>query len=358
MPSTSRLLPSPFERPRPSPDLSPSTRSRSSRPGRRTAVRLAWVAAGVVLLAGGVSPSVAAPRAVDDQLEQRVAADEATVEGPAVVEVGHVDLGARFIDGAWTLQARDDREVPPVWRRIEETVFSVTDAAVLAAPEGEDYAFLGVEPGTPVYVVPQVQDQDVVWIGWNTQDPEVVGRIQRGATLALRGVDGPGELHLFLQEGVPGPPNLLWSTARAYPQDLWMEVNTHTHANWVFTEPGIYLLDVEVRADLVDGEAVSDRAVLRFAVGSATDVDAALAAGSDLAPQDDGATEPAPETTTEADDAPDGTEAAPGDGGGPLSVMPWVIAAAAALAAAVTVSLLLGRRNRRRAEVEIGGSTR
>lgn len=241
--------------------------SSTARARRRPLWRvLAALIAATLLLAAPASAGVQ-----DPSLEQEVDADEETVGGRTVMPTGHVDLGPRFIDGVWRLQARDDREAEPVWRFPNEVVFQLTNSAQLAAPDNPDFDFLDVDAGHTLYVVPQTQDPQVVWLGWNTQDPEVTERIDRGATLTLQDIDGPGELFLFLQEGVAGPPNVLWDTTEDLPQDLWMEVNTHTHANWVFTEPGTYRLAVEMHADLLDGDRGSDVATLRFAVGNDVD---------------------------------------------------------------------------------------
>ncbi|MBO1751036.1 choice-of-anchor M domain-containing protein [Actinotalea sp. BY-33] len=308
--------------------------------------------------AGG-TPAVALGTEVDPGLDQRVGAGEETVEGREVISQGHLDVGPRFLDGEWTFQARDDRSVPPVWRAPEETVLHVLDESVLPAPDGPDFAFLDVEPGQPLYVVPQVQNQDVVWIGWNTQDPEVTQRIDRGATLRLNGMEGPGEVFLFLQEGVTGPPNLLWDSGVDGPQDLWMEVNTHVHANWVFTEPGVYTLDVSVLADLTDGTSVEDAGVLRFAIGTATDPQDAFAVADDPqespspteteaaeAEQDDGAGEEEPTDEPAEPQAQPETESAVG------AVGLWVGLAVLVLAGVVTFVVLQGRRARAVADAE------
>ncbi|MFC8923725.1 choice-of-anchor M domain-containing protein [Cellulosimicrobium sp. NPDC057127] len=315
-------------------------------------------------------PLAALPAAGDTQedpgLQQRVGADEASVEGPEVVTEGHVDVGPRFLDGTWTLQARDDRTVPPMWRSPDETVMHVLDESVLPAPDSPDFAFLGVDPGTPLYVVPQVQNQDVVWLGWNTQDPEVTERIGRGATLRLDGVDGPGAFFLFLQEGVTGPPNVLWTSGADYPQDLWMEVNTHVHANWVFTEPGVYTLDVTVLADLTDGTTVEDPAVLRFAVGSATDPQTALAAAEHTTEESQegaGTASPTPSETadTTGDEETDGGAAADDAAGtdeqsATSTVALWAGLAVLVLVAAVGLTVLRGRRARAAADREADAS--
>jgi surface-anchored protein len=87
---------------------------------------------------------------------------------------------------------------------------------------------------------------------------------------------------VYLQSGNFAAPQVLWRSTESKPQPLWVAVNTHTHANWVFTKPGVYLVAVQASADLANGEQVSDTRVLRIAVGDATSTDEALTASADL----------------------------------------------------------------------------
>jgi len=224
---------------------------------------------------------VPAARAQDDPaLEQRIDAHQRVTGGRAELARGHVDVGPRFADGRWTLMIHDDTRkaagAASVWRHAERTVLRVSDAGRLTVPDDPVYAFLHTKPGAPVHVVPETQDRDVVWVGWNTQDPEVMRRIDRGVTLTLTGVQGPGDLVVYLQSGSFSEPKVLWDST-GKPAPVWVDVNTHTHANWVFTEPGVYLVRITVAADLRDGSKVADTRELRFAVGDAATADEALA---------------------------------------------------------------------------------
>lgn len=326
---------------------------------RAAAACAALLATGLAL---GAAPAALADAPDDTGLEQTVEADEELVTDDTVVTDGHVDVGPRFVDGEWTMLARDDRVVPSVWRDPERTVLHLGDAAVLPAPDGPDYEFLGVEPGSPLHVVPQTQAPDVVWLGWNTQDPQVVDVIGQGATLRLDGLDGPGELFVFLQEGVSGPPNVLWDSGEALPQELWMEVNTHVHANWVFTEPGIYRLDVTMLADLTDGTRAEDQSTLVFAVGEDTDPTEAFTAVADDTTSDEqtpdpGAAPSATPTTEAADaEATDPPEAsAPASDGGASDLVVWGAVAAGLVLLLVLVGRIVStRRARAAAERDAG----
>ncbi|MER7281977.1 choice-of-anchor M domain-containing protein [Dactylosporangium sp. NPDC000244] len=235
-------------------------------------------------LAVGVSPPAAWASPSDDpQLSQSLDPDQQIVHGERVLRTGHVDMGPRFDNGRWRFLIHDDaRKADPgaasVWRHPDETVLQVADVARLPVPADPAYAFIGAEPATPVWVVPQTQNPDVVWVGWNTQDPQVMQRVDRGVTLSLTGVQGPGVVTVYLHSGDFGKPQVLWDSRRAEPQPVWVDVNTHTHANWVFTRPGAYLLRLEVKAQLRDGTTVSDTQLIRFAVGTATPAADALAA--------------------------------------------------------------------------------
>ncbi len=237
---------------------------------------------GALALAALVAPPAHA-ETEDPNLQQKVEAGQEIVHGQKVLNVGHVDMGPKYVDGQWKLMIHDDAakadaDATSVWRFPDETVMQVFDQGKLTVPDDPAYEFLGAEPGSDVWVVPQTQNPEVVWLGWNTQDPEVMAAIDRGVTLSLVGAQGPGSVVVYLQSGSFGEPQLLWDTRVTDPQPIWVDVNTHTHANWVFTEPGVYLLQLRAEADLVGGGTASDTALVRFAVGTATSAEEAFAA--------------------------------------------------------------------------------
>jgi surface-anchored protein len=255
-----------------------------SRNPTRTRLAIGYFAAAAAALTLSVGSPVAS-WAQADPLDQTIDSEQAIAADRGILTAGHIDIGPRIIDGEFTLLIHDDvAKADPagqsVWRQPDQTVIHVTDAAVLPVPDDPAYAFLGVPAGDEVFVVPQTQNPDVVWVGWNTQDPDVMDTIDRGVTMSLVGVDGPGDLIVYLQSGTFGEPDVLWDSRVAEEQRVWVDVNTHTHANWVFTQPGTYLAQFQVEADLIDGNTVTDTQTLRFAVGGAADIEAAFAAES------------------------------------------------------------------------------
>ena len=301
------------------------------------------------------APSSFADPSPDPDLAQSVAAHEEWSNEASEISVGHVDLGPRLIDGQWRAGLRHDAETGAVWRDPNQTVLRVGDAAIMTAPDSADYPFLADVAGKPVYVVPQTQNPGVVWLGWNTQDPAVTATIDRGLTMRVGPVSGPGRAWLFLQSGTFGKP-LLLADSGAAPGDVWIDSGTHVHANWAFSAPGTYTATVTFLGTTTAGEAVSASTTLRFAVGDSASASEALAMAAPAAAPADGASAPssvssgaAPAASGAAD--PAGSSSASGAASGGLP--DWAFLAIIAVAAAsllVIGALVVARSRRSRAE--------
>ena len=258
----------------PPPGQSRRMTSALSRSARLGMSMLSLLVSAFLIIAG--APASFADPSPDPDLAQSVAAHEEWSNEATEISVGHVDLGPRLIDGQWRAGLRHDADGGAVWRDPNQTVLRVSDAAVMTAPDSADYPFLADVAGKPVYVVPQTQNPNVVWLGWNTQDPAVTATIDRGLTMRVGPVSGPGRAWLFLQSGTFGKPLLLADSAAA-PGDVWIDSGTHVHANWAFSAPGTYTATVTFLGTTTAGEAVSASTTLRFAVGDAASASEALA---------------------------------------------------------------------------------
>ena len=300
------------------------------------------------------APSSFADPSPDPDLAQSVAAHEEWSNEASEISVGHVDLGPRLIDGQWRAGLRHDAETGAVWRDPNQTVLRVNDAAIMTAPNSDDYPFLADVAGKPVYVVPQTQNPNVVWLGWNTQDPAVTATIDRGLTMRVGPVSGPGRAWLFLQSGTFGKP-LLLADSGAAPGDVWIDSGTHVHANWAFSAPGTYTATVTFLGTTTAGEAVSASTTLRFAVGDAASASEALAMAAPAAASADGASASssssgdAPAGSGDAD--PAGSSSAAGAASGGLPDWAFLaIIAVAAVSLLVIGALVVARSRRSRAE--------
>ena len=301
------------------------------------------------------APSSFADPSSDPDLAQSVAAHEEWTGEASEISVGHVDLGPRLIDGQWRAGLRHDAETGAVWRDPNQTVLRVSDAAIMTAPNSADYPFLADVAGKPVYVVPQTQNPGVVWLGWNTQDPAVTATIDRGLTMRVGPVSGPGRAWLFLQSGTFGKP-LLLADSGAAPGDVWIDSGTHVHANWAFSAPGTYTATVTFLGTTTAGEAVAATTTLRFAVGDAASASEALAmaapAAADSASAGTSASSSgaAPAASGAADPAGSASSASGAASGGLPDWAFLVIIAVVAVSLLVIGALVVARSRRSRAE--------
>ena len=229
-----------------------------------------------ILFGIGLSFGVSMPAFADDPLTQHVDSSEQVVREEAVIERGHVDLGPKIVDSKPEILARDDSGETPIWRPLHTLVFRVSDSGKLQVPSDPSYSFLHAHEGESYWVIPQTQNPRVVWLGWNTQDPELIKMMGSGATMTLGNLQGPGKAWLFLQDGAFGAPTVLYDSSTSSQSDIWVEANTHVHANWAFSAPGAYALSVRwCFGDKETPQCVSD--TLRFVVGDGAKVEEARA---------------------------------------------------------------------------------
>ncbi|SJN47101.1 hypothetical protein FM104_15705 [Microbacterium esteraromaticum] len=309
-------------------------------------IRRPLTMASALILAGlAVLAPVSASAEGDDDLDQTIDPNQTQGTGQVVLDQGHVDFGPTLSTGEWIVQIHDDTARPSYWRHLDDVVLKVADAAILPIPDAEAYRFLGQEPGTEVWVVPQTQNPDVVWAGWNTQEPNVIESLNLGTTLSVLGMEGPGDVVVYLQSGNFGDPQPLWSSLEPFPQQSWIEVNQHTHANWVFSEPGIYLVELQFDAELNTGESVSARDTLRFVVGDATDAEEAFGMEFDQSViAETAAPDPSDDTAGPAADRDQ-------DGDGTFATLIWSVVGVVAvvLVIAIIVVVTASRRAKARA---------
>ena len=292
----------------------------------------------------------------DRALTQTLSAEQPVASGRIEISAGHVDMGPRFNNGKFELMLHDDHGETPVWRSLDEVIYRGSDKAILEVPNDPRYSFVGAPAGSKVYVIPQTETKGVIWPGWNTQDPQLVSKLNRGVNLTLEQVSGPGTFSLYLENGNFSAPQVLWSSTKSEPQKLWVEKNTHTHANWVFTAPGEYLLKVTASAELSDGSTVSDTRYLKFAVGDSASADTLYAMEAQARGSSDSASSGSASSASQASGAQaSGTSsaAAASDQSGYKAefTIPWG-AIAAGVAAVIAVGAFLSFRRRSSAQRE------
>ena len=293
-------------------------------------------------------------------LTQTLSAEQPVASGRTEISAGHVDMGPRFNNGKFELMLHDDHGETPVWRSLDEVIYRGSDKAILEVPNDPRYSFVGAPAGSKVYVIPQTETKGVIWPGWNTQDPQLVSKLNRGVNLTLEQVSGPGTFSLYLENGNFSAPQVLWSSTKNEPQKLWVEKNTHTHANWVFTAPGEYLLKVTASAELSDGSTVTDTRYLKFAVGDSASADALYAMEAQARGSSGSASSASSDASSSSASQAAGTQASGSSSAAAASdqsgykaefTIPWG-AIAAGVAAVIAVGAFLSFRRRSSAQRE------
>lgn len=343
-----------------------------SRPSRSRALPALALGASLMLAPLGVAHAETTPATAESAsaqpsdsnlsrgeraLTQTLSAEQPVASGRTEISAGHVDMGPRFNNGKFELMLHDDHGETPVWRSLDEVIYRGSDQAILEVPNDPRYSFVGAPAGSKVYVIPQTETKGVIWPGWNTQDPQLVSKLNRGVNLTLEQVSGPGTFSLYLENGNFSAPQVLWSSTKSEPQKLWVEKNTHTHANWVFTAPGEYLLKVTASAELSDGSTVSDTRYLKFAVGDSASADTlyameAQARGSSGSSSSDASSSSASQAAgTQASGSSSAAAASDQSGYKAEFTIPWG-AIAAGVAAVIAVGAFLSFRRRSSAQRE------
>lgn len=185
--------------------------------------------------------------------ERRVLADLHTDAVSTFWEGQELVLGSRA-DVPEGLHTRF--EADELWFHVDQ------DARVEGLPAG--YEFLAPQ-GSTVWLAPMTQDQAVLWPGFSTE-PVPAGVLDNNdITFSLEDVDGPGDVELWLNGSFGGVGERLWSSDEGV-KNFTRKTNVHLHANWAFTQPGVYDLTVKATAAL-GGAPVSDTATYTFVVG-------------------------------------------------------------------------------------------
>jgi surface-anchored protein len=193
----------------------------------RKRYRVALPAAAVLALSGLGLPAQAAPCVVLDQ--------------------GHVDvIGIAFENGAFDLHVHDEEhaaEYAP-----EEVQLVAKPGSEIAVPDDPQYGFLGAA-GDPVWVLPQVQNPDLLWPGIGTEEVEPGVFTGDALKVDIVGASGPADVSIFTTDAF-GAPTVLADSGDGLPDRINTSAGGHLHANWAFEAPGTYKLKVRVSGTL------------------------------------------------------------------------------------------------------------
>jgi len=89
-------------------------------------------------------------------------------------------------------------------------------------------------------VLPLTQDPALIWPGWDTNRTAASGYTD--VSINVTGVNGPGTVFLSSQGSFGGVTSLLQGGGHTLPGTIREAAPAHTHAQWVFSEKGVYRL--------------------------------------------------------------------------------------------------------------------
>ena len=179
-----------------------------------------------------------------------------------VIDSGHVDAFNVTAEGdALKLDLKEDVTDSHVTRKPEEVELHVKSAALTDVPKG----WPGEGKG---YALPLTQNPNLLWPGWDTLGAQGTG-FDESIKLKFDAVEGPGKIHLFSQANFGGVASVLEndSTELQTGSVRNQAKFAHTHANWVFTKPGVYTLTLHAEGTKGGKKVSSNKATYTFTVG-------------------------------------------------------------------------------------------
>ncbi|WP_027661255.1 choice-of-anchor M domain-containing protein [Salinispora fenicalii] len=173
---------------------------------------------------------------------------------------GHIDLvDIAYEAGELELGVHDEDN--DVEYATDEVKIVVKQQAEVTVPNDPAFDFLGTPGVSTVWILPQIQDTDLVWPGVATEEVEAGLFTDDELTLAMQSVSGPGELALYVENAV-GQPNVLVDSGDGLPDTIALNAGDHQHYNWAFDRAGTYCVTFSATGTLADtGEQISSEAV-------------------------------------------------------------------------------------------------
>lgn len=179
------------------------------------------------------------------------------------IDHGHVDaFNVTAEGGKLRLDLKEDVTGQHVRRSPESVVLKVKQQAYTEKVK----SVKGV--GEAGYYLPITQDPNLLWPGWDTQ--ALAGTPFSSVNIVFEQVSGPGNVYLFSTSGFGEVQSLLnnGSTRLTSGAAIQQARPAHTHANWVFSQPGTYKMRVYAQGKDSNGNVnKSNTATYTWSVG-------------------------------------------------------------------------------------------
>jgi surface-anchored protein len=134
------------------------------------------------------------------------------------------------------------------------------------APDSPEYAFLGMEPGQPFWLLPATPRSGMPWFGTSTEAVPLGRYAGDEIRLVIAAMELPEGARLAAwSTSAFGVPTTIFSTATR-TLDHTFTRGAHVHFNWAFSVAGTYAVSFKVEGRDDDGLQQSPLSPLRFLV--------------------------------------------------------------------------------------------
>jgi surface-anchored protein len=167
---------------------------------------------------------------------------------------GHTDVGVVYELGAWNLHIGQHEATPPMEYAPNEAILGVDIVGAHSmVPANPQFSFLGTA-GSSVWVLPQVQDPALLFLGFGTEELESGVFVNDEVTVSLQGLTAPGQFSVY-EVGMFGSPTIFMNSGDGITaaDSILLAAGGHRHVNWAFSTPGTYELNFAAAGTLVDG---------------------------------------------------------------------------------------------------------
>ena len=165
---------------------------------------------------------------------------------------GHVDIGVAFDLGTFDLHIHDETNGPEY--APNEAILGVGTAAYQLVPNNPDYSFLGTPGVDSVWILPTVQDPNLLYLGIGSDEilpGTLTGNQYTFSLVSVSNVNG-GKFRLYDVDGFNVPIVVFNSGDGITGADsTTLPTGGHAHFNFSFSAPGQY--DIEFKVDGLDG---------------------------------------------------------------------------------------------------------
>jgi surface-anchored protein len=187
------------------------------------------------------------------------------------LDQGHVDAAwIKYTSGSLQLLIGDHTSGSLVERNQADVVLSAKPASQKTVPNPANPACLGT-PGSSVWILPQIQNPSLLWLGWNAESISSGVLDGNVVTLKLKSVTPPvaGAGFCVYSVSTFGTPTVLFNSLDGLPDSVAVPTGPtgHRHVNWVFKATGTWTVTLEVTATAGGVAKSSGDKTYTFSVG-------------------------------------------------------------------------------------------